>query len=964
MKSKMKWCAVLLALMAVCLSFSFVSAEELTAIEVTDVRTGTDTPIELVTTSSNTVDYKDANYTATNILNYFEFTYPDGQTNTAWYCRVNKNAARFFVRRQDAPNNNINTKDLQKGMIATAKAGFKILPTEEVKEDVSFLFNGTDWEKVIWSSVLTLPETLSLFPDGTGVLTAVLDEDSNAPVYWSAEGEAAEIVSTDGAVCTLQGVSEGQTVITARSGEHQASCTVTVAEAQIKSISVSGTATAEQYDAKGLNVSGLTGTVTFADDTTETFAVTADMVSFDEDMVGTVTGTVTAFGQQTSCTVEVSPSMALTVTAAAWDDSWNAFRVTTNTSNPQNTNHTGGSSLLPELLARTKDYVRFSLKNYSMAKFNETGPYLLSKGLYIFINTTPTGGTNVTRDGLAPGDTITLEKGMGILAGERLPREITFVYDGKNWSELVNPEDFTISMDPQDLIVGLTAQITVQDDPAVTAIYHYTTSNDQVATVDQTGLVTGVGEGEAVISVSCNGITRTLEISVGPGADPVGIELVDPQATYYMPVSTPEHPFEPDMTLSCRYVFEGGVSGQGFTLDETAITGLDLSTPGLQTVRVTDPETGFFTNIQVEVYALKEMDFDSLTVSGFDASDDRNTSGTWNGHLLINMPYTTSGKINIANNVSQSLYNQAQTIADYIVYTRADGTVLRNSGSSRPIGLWMLSDKILLMINGKGYPNYYNDGDTLTFLAGMPMYEWKGEIAGSNPVEGRGQLLPVAYLEEDVTYYFVDDGAISLAYPLIQADGFQAPDTATVGVGRGIPLGVTRTPEGATSGKFTFVSSDPDTAFVNAAGVLIGLKAGSVTITVTFRDGETMDTADVKVTVTDPAVSVAGRLTVNGGSLPEGENIALTVTYASGAEKIISLSETDLDRAQIQLDRSGTRTYRVNYVENGQTLTGTLRVTVLSGDTEKGCGSQIYSGFGLPILALAAGIFCLRRKAR
>ena len=99
-----------------------------------------------MTTSSHNQNFGDANYTATDILNYFVFTYPDGQQNTAWYCRVNANAARFFVRRQDAPANNINTKDLQKGMIATAKAGFKILPGEEVKEDVSFLFNGTDWE--------------------------------------------------------------------------------------------------------------------------------------------------------------------------------------------------------------------------------------------------------------------------------------------------------------------------------------------------------------------------------------------------------------------------------------------------------------------------------------------------------------------------------------------------------------------------------------------------------------------------------------------------------------------------------------------------------------------------------------------------------------------------------------------------------------------------------------------------
>ena len=961
MKSKKRWCALLLALAAACLTLSFASAEELTVLEVTGVRAAADTPIELVTTSSNTQNFGDANYTATDILNYFVFTYPDGQQNTAWYCRVNANAARFFVRRQDAPANNINTKDLQKGMIATAKAGFKILPGEEVKEDVSFLFNGTDWEKVIWSSVLTLPETLSLFSGGTAELTAALDEGSNAPVYWSAEGEAAEIVSADGGVCTLRGLAVGQTVVTARSGDKTASCTVTVTERPVRSISVSGTASAEQYDPKGLDVSGLTGTVTFEDGGSQSFAVTADMVDFDEDTAGAVTGTVTAFGQQTTCTVEVSPSTALVITAAAWDDGWNAFRVTTNTSNPQNTNYGNGSSLLPELLARSQNYVRFSLQNFPTARFNPSGPYLLSKGLYIFINTTSAGGANVTRDGLTAGDTITLEKGLGILAGERLPEEVTYVYNGQNWVELVNPTDFSLSIFPETLTVGTTAQITVEDDPDVTAVYRFSSDDETVAVVDAGGEVTGVGEGRAVITVSCNGITRTLEITVEPGAEPVGIELVDPQATYYVPVSTAEHPSALEATFSCRYVFEGGVSGQGFTLDESAVTGLDLQTPGLQTVSVTDPETGFSASIRVEVYALKEMDFDTLTVSGFDVSDDRNTSGTWNGHLMISMPYTTSGRINIANNVSSALYNQAQEIADYIVYTRADGTVIRNTASSRPIGIWMLSDKILLMISGRGYPNFYNDGDTLTFLAGMPMLEWKGEISGSNPVEGRGQLLPVAYLEADVTYYFRDDGAISLAYPLIEADGFLAPESASVGAGRGVPLGLTRTPEGATSGSFSFVSSDPDTAFVNAAGVLVGLKAGTATITVTFRNGGQVQTKEIAVTVTDEAVSLSGRVTLAAGTLPSPGEITLTLTYASGAEKTVTLAETGFDEGKLVLDRAGTRTYAVNYAENGRQLRGSLTVTVLA--TEEGCGGQLSPAClaGLPLLALS-GLLLLRRR--
>ncbi len=77
------------------------------------------------------------------------------------------------------------------------------------------------------------------------------------------------------------------------------------------------------------------------------------------------------------------------------------------------------------------------------------------------------------------------------------------------------------SIDVANIGVGDTAQITVTADPAVTTDVKATfeTENDQIATVDANGVVTGVATGTVAINVTANGHTVQVEVTVKATVD-------------------------------------------------------------------------------------------------------------------------------------------------------------------------------------------------------------------------------------------------------------------------------------------------------------------------------------------------------------------------------------------------------------------------------------------------------------
>ena len=93
------------------------------------------------------------------------------------------------------------------------------------------------------------------------------------------------------------------------------------------------------------------------------------------------------------------------------------------------------------------------------------------------------------------------------------------------------------------------------------------------------------------------------------------------------------------------------------------------------------------------------------------------------------------------------------------------------------------------------------------------------------------------------------------AAPPVLITSISIPATATVSVGSNTTITATVLPANATNTTLTWNSSDTTTAMVSAAGVVTGIKPGTITVTAAATDGSAVVSNDCAVTVT-PATSV------------------------------------------------------------------------------------------------------------
>ena len=96
--------------------------------------------------------------------------------------------------------------------------------------------------------------------------------------------------------------------------------------------------------------------------------------------------------------------------------------------------------------------------------------------------------------------------------------------------------DVSLSIEANPMMKGreyqLTANVTMRDQSCVNHLVTFTSSDETVATVDETGMVHAVGLGEAVLSATAqNGKTASITVSVITACiehDPVTVPAVAP----------------------------------------------------------------------------------------------------------------------------------------------------------------------------------------------------------------------------------------------------------------------------------------------------------------------------------------------------------------------------------------------------------------------------------------------------
>lgn len=93
------------------------------------------------------------------------------------------------------------------------------------------------------------------------------------------------------------------------------------------------------------------------------------------------------------------------------------------------------------------------------------------------------------------------------IAGESKVTEVVLYYDGKEVNGVID-------IDVSERTAQFTVQVFAGADEATEKKVVYTSNNSSVATIDENGLVTLVGIGEAAITVSCDDVVNTVVLNV------------------------------------------------------------------------------------------------------------------------------------------------------------------------------------------------------------------------------------------------------------------------------------------------------------------------------------------------------------------------------------------------------------------------------------------------------------------
>ena len=698
--------------------------------------------------------------------------------------------------------------------------------------------------------------------------------------------------------------------------------------------------------------------------------------------------TLKAGGFSLTLKVKVLATTDIFVSNVIADLAWNRIQVITTSGNEVNNTasqkeYLGYFSYMRNGEELTIDNYITLTKNYALDVMVD-GNHLISGGV----------------SGIKVGDTLTIKKGLPGINGERLAETVTYVYNGSQFVVLVEPETFSLAETSATVFINVTKKIVVKDDDKVTAVYSYVSDHPEIATVSPYGVITGVKEGTAKITVSYKNLAKELTVTVKPEPAKTGIEIVTDITKFYVPVSTTEAPtsfVKAGYTLKARYVYEGGEYGEEFDVTEDQIGEIDYTTAGNYDLTVTVGE--FTADVNVEVYNYREVtSFNTLGVSGYDINDDRNASGTWNGHMIISMSSVSTSAGNLLSTAS------CEAMSEYIVYTTADGKTYygkgdKDNGIDDRIGLWQLGTNLLIMIKPEGatanlgygsedhwkkdaqhpYVPIYKLGDKITFKKGMPIYAWKGALDGSNkPLEGAGCLIVEGIVTEDIVYFcYEDNGTSSLWMIYKEYTGFTVTAEKTMSLGTASPAGAVKVPADATTGTFTYVSDHPEIVSVTKDGNMLAEKVGTATITITLTGGKDADGKDlapivktIKVTVKNGIKSISGKITVQKDAQVNLGDYEITVKYSDGSEVKVKLDDERVVVEDIDTSKVGSTTANILFNDGTEQKRGTITVEVVektapadSGNSGgKGCGGSL-GGLGiLGGLAVAAAVAINKKK--
>ena len=573
------------------------------------------------------------------------------------------------------------------------------------------------------------------------------------------------------------------------------------------------------------------------------------------------------------------------------------------------------------------------------------------------------------------GDIFTVRKGFMLTQatkGERVNKDFAFIYNGQGFiaydAATHDVTEFNITNDTakNEVYAGATLQLTYSANAGALYTPKFTSSDDTVATVSASGVITGVQAGNATITAKVGSFEKTFAVVVHPA---LTVEEVRFDRSYTIMAEKGSAAAIPS-NFTVVKVFSNGSESEpiALTADNARFkTAVDTSVIPADPLGLGRMKVTIVVTIDGEEYELEEY------VRVYEVADLEITEVApvewFLYYSFIEYPNST---FNVCNITSVA---DLPNFADHIEYYR--------DGEKISVGLYILGKGNICVMparadgktvegnsdldNDNFSERLYKQGDTIKLIAGLTVYGHTGLAPTATDTgaysDDKGMLYKDAVLKNDVMYRFTGN-SWSLYIPYTDME--VASETLEVALGTdNATVGASRIPANATTGKFTYVSGDTTVLTVAENGKITALKVGQTTITVTLssEDGETI-TKTVSVNVVNKIIrlEISGKLTVKPGT----ETLDLSkvkgyYVYGNGDR----VEATDLANAiyvGYDPDEKGEQNVVIRVTHEGQQYTANLIVEVKAATQKKGCKSGVASASALSLLGL--GVIALAKKKR
>jgi uncharacterized protein YjdB len=490
----------------------------------------------------------------------------------------------------------------------------------------------------------------------------------------------------------------------------------------------------------------------------------------------------------------------------------------------------------------------------------------------------------------------------------------------------------TISPGSVSLIVGQTSRLTATVRDAGGKVLSgrpvdWSSSNEDIATVSSSGLVTGRAEGSAQITATSEGKHATISVTVA--AVPANAVIVSPKSATVVVGATRQ--------LSAQVTDADGnpLSGRPISWSSSndgiaTVSGSGLVTgkaEGKATITATSEGKSGKATITVEPVPVASVDVepDAATLTVGDTKQFTATPKDANGKVLSGREVTWSSNHTDVATVSASGLVRAVGSGSAVISAKSEGQtgIATVTVGSVPVASVDVSPSSATLVIGdtKQLTATPKDAQGNT-LSGRGV-QWFSDNTPVASVSSTGVV--TARAEGTATISATSEGKTGTATITVTkaavASVTVSPASASVQVGKSTTLTATvKAADGSTltDRPVTWKSSDDDVASVDGRGVVTGVRPGSATITAT--SGGKSGSSAITVTAV-PVASVA--VTPGADTIVAGATTQLTATVKDADGKTVTDRTVTWSSSDDRIATVGTTGVVTGVAEGKVTITAT-----------------------------------------